>query len=491
MTHGSQLGKTARHTAIYAVGTVLRRIAGLIMLPIYTMYLTPADYGVVELLTMAIEIAGILIGLRISQGMFRFYILADSMKEKGEIASTVLLTIIGTSTFGALLLALFSGPLSVFIFGSGDYTYEFQLFALTLVTNAVTAVGLSYIRARQMPVFFVVIGVVTLLIQIALNILFVVVYELHVTGVVYSAVISGSVIAFAISVYVFINVGIHFSLDVAKRLIRYIAPLMLASIAAFYVAYADKYFLRVFSGLAEVGLYALAARVSAVLITVYDAFNMSWGADRFEIVKRDNAQKVFEQIFRFLSAGVILSGTGLALFANDLFRVMTSPLFYPAGYVVPVLVLGILFKIGTMFCNFGALYRDKTGILAQASWVRAVVATVGYLSLIPLFGMYGAAIVLAISSIMEMVWVHRRSQRLYDMGIRWSPTMIMLICATVVVVAGLMLPAGDGMFFGVRVALYVFLVLLIYKLPLWHPEERELMKLACTRMMCLGRSGAN
>lgn len=69
-----QLGKTVKHSAIYAVGTILRRITGLVMLPIYTRYLTPADYGVVELLTMAIELAGILVGLRISQAMFRYYI---------------------------------------------------------------------------------------------------------------------------------------------------------------------------------------------------------------------------------------------------------------------------------------------------------------------------------------------------------------------------------------------------------------------------------
>ena len=86
---GGQLKKTAKHSAIYAIGTMFRRLTGLVMLPIYTRSLTPADYGVVELLSMAIEIAGILIGLRISQAMFRYYILAETDNEKDKILQVI------------------------------------------------------------------------------------------------------------------------------------------------------------------------------------------------------------------------------------------------------------------------------------------------------------------------------------------------------------------------------------------------------------------
>ena len=126
-----QLKKTAKHSAIYAAGTALGRITGLVMLPIYTRYLTPSDYGVLTLLSMAIEITGILVGLRISQAMFRFYILADDEREKQEIVSTVLITILATSTLGASILYLGAGPLSLLILGDSGYLYEFKIFAFT------------------------------------------------------------------------------------------------------------------------------------------------------------------------------------------------------------------------------------------------------------------------------------------------------------------------------------------------------------------------
>jgi len=472
----AHLKKSIKHSAIYAVGTILRRITALVMLPIYTRYLTPADYGVVELLTMAIEIASILVGFRISQGLFRYYILAKTEQEKHEIVSTVLLTIIASSAIGALFLYLGAESLTVLIFGNNDYTFEFQLFALTLISNAISAVGLSYLRARQMPILFVSIGIVTLVLQVILNIIFVVMLELHVTGVVYSSVISGGIIALGLSLYVFISAGIHYSTEIAFKLVKFVSPLMLASVAAFYVAYADKYFLRLFAGLTEVGLYTLAARVSAVLVTAFEAFNMSWGADRFEVVKKDNARLIFEQIFRYISIVVIMIGGGLALFANDFFRIMTSPEFYPASLVVPILVLAYLFNIGTMFCNFGALYKDKTSIMAHASWIKAIIATIGYLSLIPLAGIYGAAFVLALSNLFEFAWIYHQSKKLYDMELNWWPVLIILVCVSFVVVTGLLLPAGEIIYFALRITLFVALIPILYMLPIWKTDERAMMK---------------
>ena len=183
----AQLKKTAKDSSIYAIGTILRRITALVMLPIYTRYLTPADYGVVELLGMAIEIAGILVGLRIAQAMFRFYILAEDQAEKQKVVSTVLLTVLVSSVVGVTVLYLGAEHISRFIFGNNEYIYEFRLFVFTLVTNAISAVGLSYLRARQMPVLFVSIGAATLALQVSLNIIFVVMLEMHVRGVIYSA----------------------------------------------------------------------------------------------------------------------------------------------------------------------------------------------------------------------------------------------------------------------------------------------------------------
>ena len=476
LTSGGQLRKTATHSGIYALGTMLGRITALVMLPIYTRYLSPVDYGVLELLLMAIEISGILVGLRIAQAMFRFYILADGEDERKEIVSTVLLSILITSSLWTGVLYFSAQPLTILIFGDSGYQDEFRLFTFTLITNAVSAVGLAFLRARQMPVVYVSIGAATLVLQVTLNIIFVVILELHVRGVVYSSLVSGVIVSAAFLLYLFNWSGIRYSIAVARRLYGFIAPLILASIAAFYVAYADKYFLRLFGSLATVGLYALAARIASILETLFNSFNMSWNADRYEIVKHDNAQEIFRQVFRFLSAVLVLIGAGLALFAGDFFRVMTNPQFYPASSIVPLLTAAGIVRIYSMFCNFGIMLDERTRHIAEASWLKVIVASAGYVLLIPYIGVYGAALTLLCSNVIEFWWINRCATRCYDMGLQWGTVGAMLSAGTISVMVGMLMPVGEPVWFLLRLVLYGCLVAVIYRMLVWEVADRELMK---------------
>ena len=78
-------GKTkslGKQSAIYGAGIVLGKLASFIMLPVYTRYLTPADYGVLELLSMTIDVIGMIAGIGIGSAVFKFY--ADEADEAGK-----------------------------------------------------------------------------------------------------------------------------------------------------------------------------------------------------------------------------------------------------------------------------------------------------------------------------------------------------------------------------------------------------------------------
>jgi O-antigen/teichoic acid export membrane protein len=473
---GGQLKKTIKHSAIYAVGTILRRITGFVMLPIYTAYLTPADYGVVQLLSVAIELMGILVGLRITSALLRYYMLAKTEHDKNEVVSTILMTVIFMSGIGVYILHLNSEWLMLLILGNSEYVFEFKLFVYTLLTNAVATTCLSYIRARQKPVLFVSIGAVTLVLQVFLNIIFIVYNELHVLGVVYSALISGALIATVLSAYVLINVGFKYSTTFLYRLFKFIAPLMFAAFGAFYVAYVDKYFIRVFSGLGDVGLYALAAKVSGVLMTFFEAFNMSWAADRYEVYKKENAKVIYDQVFRGVGAVLILVGAGLSMFAGDLFRVMTQPAFYPATYIVPLLVIVVLVASAFMFCSFGVFLKERTRHVAEASWLKVIIATIGYVILIPYFGVFGAAFTLAFATLIQLYWIYKKSILYYDMELNWKPISMMLMLSFACVILGLVIPQGEVLYFIIRVFVYLGLILGFYFLPIWSHDERKMAK---------------
>lgn len=261
----------------------------------------------------------------------------------------------------------------------------------------------------------------------------------------------------------------------ARELIKYVSPLILASLGAFYVAYADKYFLRLFGNLTEVGLYALAARVGSVLGVLNNAFNMSWMADRFEIVKQENAKEVYRRVFRFFTSFLILVGAALALFTNDLFMVLTSPSFYSAADVVPIIIASVIIHSTTVYCNFGIMLHKRTAYLARVSFYKVILSTIGYVVLIPHFGLFGAAITVLAVNIFELTWVNIKSTKLYDMQLQWGAAGLMSVFAVVCVVIGMLLPNADVVSFTARIALYVSLLVVIFHMPFWTIEDKKII----------------
>jgi O-antigen/teichoic acid export membrane protein len=472
----SHLKKTVKHSAIYAFGTVIRRLTGFIMLPIYTQYLTPADYGTVALLTMGIDLVSIMVGLRISQALFRYYMLAEEEREKDVIVSTVLLTVIVAGSVGVAILYSASGPFSYVILGNHTYVNELQYFSFTILFSAITSACLSYIRACRKPVLFVSINAVLLALQVLFNIIFVVVMELHVLGVIYSAIASGALIALFLLFYTVAKVGIHFSWEVERKLILFTAPLLLASLGGFFVLYMDKYFLRIFTSLSDVGLYALATRLSSVVAMIFTAFNMTWAAEMYEVVKHENARIIFDQVFRYLSAILFVAGAGVALFAQDIIWILAAPPFYGAGSIVPILVLVVIIRSLAIYNNLGIQLAGRTRHIAEAIWLKTIVALSCFILLIPLLGAYGAAIGLLLGNLAQLRWIYIKSKKLYDMELQWKSVNTVGVVAIIFVLIGIMLPANDVLYSFVRVGLYCTMIYSVYALPVWSDTERKTMQ---------------
>ena len=470
-----RLKKSAKHTAIYAVGTIIRRIAGFVMLPIYTRYLTPQDYGVIELLTVATQFISIIVGLRITQAMLRYYVLADTQYEKQRIVSTVLITALCMSALGVVLLSFGSAPISMILFGHKDYADAVQLFGFCLITNTVTATGLSYLRAQQKPVHFVTVGVCVLVLQIVSNLVFVVHLEMGVMGVIISALVSGAIVSLTLFTYIVTQVGFTYSSAFAYRLLRFVYPLVLSSLGGLYVAYADKYFVRVFCGLDNVGLYALASRLGSVVMIAYEGFNLSWAADRFEIYKRPDARELFSCVFRFLNVGLFLIGAFLIIGARDVLWLMADPAFYPAAAFVTPLVLATIMRVYNNFCNFGLYLSESTKDVAIGSFIKAVLATIGCLTLIPSFGPMGAGYALLLSGFSEFLWVNHRATKHYDMQIDWWFLLPLASLVGLAVILAELLPFGDFRYTTGRIMLCATLPVLVWMLPVLKPQDRALL----------------
>ena len=108
--------------------------------------------------------------------------------------------------------------------------------------------------------------------------------------------------------------------------------------------------------------------------------------------------------------------------------------------------------------------------------MKVIVASAGYLLLVPRLGVYGAALALLVSNLLEFYWINRNATREYDMGLQWMPVVALLAAGAACVAAGMLMPVGVPFWFIVRVVLYVCLAAVIYRMPIWHDSDREIMR---------------
>jgi len=415
------------HGKIYLVGNILQRCVSFVMLPIYTRFLSPADYGTIELLSMVLDFTGIILGLRIGQSIFRFYADGESQKEKNEVVTTAIFLIFLINIFGFLMLYLSADHISSAVFGNLSQCNNIILFSVTLLMQSFIEIPMTYVRARQRPWVFVSFSIVKLILQLSLNVLLVVIFHMHVEGVVYSAVISSAIMAVILGLYVFNNCGVGFSFNIAKKIAFFSFPLMLTWVITFYLTFGDRYFLRNNFGVDEVGIYSLAYKFGFLLMfLVVNPFGAVWYAEKYNIIKSDNAQETIGSVFIYYSAAILIVCIFISLFIENALHVMATPPFWKAASIVPVVLAAYVTNAWCEFISLGILLKDKTIELTYGTVLAGVVITPCYLFLIPKFGGMGAAWSTLFAFGVRALWVYYRARRLCDLGLAWRSSWLMV-----------------------------------------------------------------
>ena len=467
------MSQAITQTSYYTIANIIRNITSLVMLPIYTRYLAPSDYGIIELMSMALDLTGILVCNRIGEAIFRYYLLAKDPKEKAQTISTAFLLAILINTAGFILLLLAHKPISSFINPDPEFQILFILFAITLIFEAITSIPIIYLRIQNLAKYYLVISVVRLLIQVSLNIYFVVLQDLHVAGVVYSALISNFIMGVILGSYFISKNGIHFRKDIAYKIFIFSIPMIFVASASFVTTFGDRYFLKLYATLTDVGIYSLAYKFGFLLIALsWDPFFKYWEGQRYRVYKADDAQAQFEKSFVYLSLWLFSMGTLISIFLGDLLQILSTEEFYPAANYAPLIILAFIFHAWAGYCNFGIFLREKTKYMAYVEILSAIMIIGLYILLIPNYGILGAAIATTLGYFLRFIILTKVSFSLYPMRLPW----IRVSCMLVLCIIATQLIRFNELHFLVAVPLKLTLVIgffsLIYISPLIKSAEK-------------------
>jgi len=340
-----------KHSSIYMLGIILSRVISFIMLPIYTRFLTPGDYGVLELLTMTSDAISILIGMGLPSAIFRFYSEKETQEEKNRVISTALIS--GASLFFLVFSILFlnSGAFSKLVFGKDTYTTYFRVIFISMMFSSSIELPLVFLRAKARSFEFVILSSIKLAIQLSLNIYFVVYLGYGVIGVLYSTLIASVLLSIYLLITTFRSCGLGFSTGILKDLVKYGVPLIFSQLGAFVLTFSDRYFIQAYFNVNEVGLYSLGYKfgtiVSALLM---GPFFQHWAIEMFEIDKRADREQVFVNIFDAMFVVSMILIFMESIFIKEAVRIISAPEYLLAYTIVPI-ICRLLFLDVDVFCT--------------------------------------------------------------------------------------------------------------------------------------------
>ena len=114
----SRIKNLFQNLAVYGLGDAATSIASLLLLPIYTRYLTPEDYGVITMLLMVEAVAKVTFRWGVDTAFMRLYYDCKDQFSRQQLASTVFFFLLVVN--GALLCVVVAGAgrLSALLFGT-------------------------------------------------------------------------------------------------------------------------------------------------------------------------------------------------------------------------------------------------------------------------------------------------------------------------------------------------------------------------------------
>jgi len=316
-----------------------------------------------------------------------------------------------------------------------------RIAALGMACDGLLLVPVAYLRLLDRSTVYVTIMTTKLLLQVALNVYFVVHLTLGAKGVLLSTLVVNGLTGIGLAIYLVQQIGIRFSGSAARDLLRFGVPFVWTQVATFILTFGDRYFLGRVSDVSSVGLYGLAYTFGFLLAVIGEVpFSMVWEPARFEIAQRDDRDELYARGCIYFNLVVVTGAVCITLFVGDLLRVMAAPAFLPARDLVPIILIAYLLQSWTSMHDLGIQVRERTEYQTLANWLGAIVALAGYALLIPrLFGL-GAAIATAVSFAVREWAVYGFSQRLWPVRYRWGPVVRALLVAVATCLAASALP---------------------------------------------------
>ncbi|MBI4635730.1 MAG: oligosaccharide flippase family protein [Candidatus Rokubacteria bacterium] len=414
------LTRLGRQSVAYSLASAVGPGAGLLLLPLYTRYLSPADYGLIALL----EIVSFLLAAVFSLGMTAMVPFYYVDEPDVAIRRRCLGTLVGGVTVLNLALASFvavaARPLVDVLLPTVPFHPFIPILALTALLDPYWIIAGAALQIQERALLYSVLSIGRILLSTALRITWVVVLAAGVLGFVTANLLTAALSALAVAPLLRRELTIAFEPRHLWRALEVGGPTVPNNLLSYGFRTLDRIVMDRFSTREQIGLYYMALRIAEVLRLVTDVFINSWRPIFFKEAGDDRfAAAVAPRVIRLVSLGFIAVFVALSLFAREAVAVLMAPQYTGAAVFVPVLLGAMVLKGLYSFPYLTIWYRKRTIYVPVLTGATLVFSVAANLTLASRWGAYGIAIAFLLSYAVLLLLVLAVARRLYVLHYPW------------------------------------------------------------------------
>lgn len=403
---------------MYSVGTIAEKAQSVVLLPVYTLHLSPEDFGILSLLALLADIVGKAIIAPLTSGLVRFYHRPDWQEKSGLLVFNMFLFLLFQCVIASGLAWNFSGWIAENFLENSELWMLVQLYSAVFILRPTVQFLISLVRLREMAKFYVIANLSALIISVFLNLYFLLVLERGVVSLVYGELLYLALMFTACLPVWAKNSTFRLCSSVLRDPLKFGYPQILSGYSNLLIQSGDRYLLLMFLSTSAVGIYSLGYKVASLVnFLIVGPLKQAL----FPIVLKNENDPVVQKDFLNYTAKLyyliaLFVCLFVSIFSFEIVKLLVSDqAFWSCWVIVPVIAFSYVQHGLGQFVGWGVIMKNKGHIISISIMISSLVNIGLNFLFIPVWGIGGAAAATLISYI---VWNGLKvyfSAALYDL----------------------------------------------------------------------------
>jgi O-antigen/teichoic acid export membrane protein len=403
--HHNKIKSTAKLTAIYSVSNIIVKMSGLILLPLYTSHISVEQYGLLALYEIIFEVLNLISGLGVDTALTRWYWDKESGYDKKVVVFNASLVSVIT-TFATMILGYFSVMgFSGELFGSKQSLAIISWFMISNLSRILIRQPLVLMRTQEQALKQTIVNIIRIAIVVAGSYLAIAHYKFGLMGIFMAETLANVIILPYLISHIIKNISFKLELGLIKDMLKFSLPLVTSWILTLVLTLSDRYVIKFFGNLGDVGIYNLAYKISNVVrVFVVHSFAQAYIPIFYKTMHDNDRSNFYIKAFNYYTFVAVIIALGLTVFGQEAIQIVAKSKDYWGAYtILPYLVIGTIFAGFRQILVLPLNKHKRTKVISIANFSAGIMNICLNILLVPYIGTIGAALATALSNLMVVL----------------------------------------------------------------------------------------